>query len=115
LTASYFGTSATVLGAAGGAEKETLTIAQMPSHYHAASIYDPGHAHGFTALQQGSQAAITNNVQYMGTSQFTSTAAAYTGVRVNSSNGLDTTYSAGGSAAHPIVSPVMLATIFIKL
>jgi hypothetical protein len=45
LTAAYFGTAATVLGAVGGGESIAPTVAQMPPHYHSASIYDPMHNH----------------------------------------------------------------------
>lgn len=118
LTSSYFGTNATVLGAAGGAEKQTLTTEHMPSHYHTASIYDPSHAHSYTASRNGAavgyggggNAAYTPNA----TGNYV-TNSVFTGVRVNSGNGMDTTNSAGGSTAHPIASPMMLATIFIKL
>ncbi|KRQ03335.1 hypothetical protein [Bradyrhizobium manausense] len=113
LTPSYFGASGTVLGAVGGAENQTLTIAQMPSHFHSASIYDPGHVHGYTyptnSGNTGGGGAFGN---IPGT---TVTSSAVTGVRVNSSNGLDTTYSTGGGGAHPIVQPTILATTYIKM
>jgi microcystin-dependent protein len=51
LTASYFGTAATVLGAAGGSESQTLTSAQMPAHTHSGTtgIESNDHTHGYSA------------------------------------------------------------------
>jgi hypothetical protein len=118
LTGAYFGANATVLGAYGGGESITQTIAQMPSHYHSAAIYDPAHSHPAIA------AAVVSNTFNTGTApnpctyapnQSIGIGAAYTGVRVNSSNGLDTTYSAGGGAAFRTLGPRRLVTLYIKL
>lgn len=113
LTPSYFGASGTALGAVGGAENQTLTIAQMPSHYHSASIYDPGHTHSNNAIT-GSTTTGGGGFP-AGANGAATISAAATGVRVNSSNGLDTTNSAGGGGAHPIVQPTILATTYIKM
>src|SRR6185369_3563254 len=53
LTSTYFGTSAIVLGASGGAESQTLTTAQLPAHSHANSLTDPGHSHQIKAGSSG--------------------------------------------------------------
>lgn len=45
LTSTYFGTSAAVLGAAGGSEYNILVENQLPVHSHANSLNDPGHRH----------------------------------------------------------------------
>ncbi|PDT74119.1 hypothetical protein [Bradyrhizobium sp. C9] len=116
LTSSYFGAVATTLGAVGGAESQTLTIAQMPSHYHSASILDPGHTHPFSAAQFAAGAfGISGSSAQQVNLASSATASATTGVRVTSSNGLDTTNSAGGGLPHPIVAPTILTTIYIKL
>ncbi|MGY3472459.1 hypothetical protein [Bradyrhizobium ottawaense] len=114
LTSSYFGASGTMLGAVGGAENQTLTIAQMPSHYHSASIYDPGHTHGhnITGVSSSTTGGGGFTISGYGTATIN---AAVTGVRVNSSNGLDNTYSTGGGGSHPIVQPTILATTYLKL
>jgi microcystin-dependent protein len=118
LSVSYFGASPITLGAAGGGEWVTLTAAQMPIHYHVAAIYDPAHAHpAITA----SQVANTFNTGTQGNpctyapNQSIAIGSAVTGVRVTSNNGLDTTYSAGGGAAHRTIGPRKLCTVYIKL
>ncbi|WP_439365498.1 hypothetical protein ACNJYD_04420 [Bradyrhizobium sp. DASA03005] len=114
LTATYFGASPVTLGATGGTENQTLTIAQMPSHFHSASIYDPGHTHGhnITGVNSNTTGGGGFTTSGYGTAIIS---AAVTGVRVNSSNGLDTTYSTGGGGAHPIVQPTLLVTTYIRL
>lgn len=102
LTATYFGTAATVLGAAGGAEKATLTAPQLPSnipftdpgHIHPSSVNGPGTA-GLTILNAGGGVGLGSLF----------TAPATTGITINPS----------GGNAHSVASPMMLATIYLKL
>lgn len=67
-------------------------------HFHSAGISDPGHAH--TILNVVSvNAGFNGSIGQGGTpinAPAISTSPSTTGVRLNSSNGLDTTYSAGG-------------------
>jgi hypothetical protein len=100
LTATYFGTAATVLGAAGGAESRTLTAAQLPASI---PYTDPGHLHtqsyvGFSGSQAGGGAAAS-------VTSPTNTGTSVTGITINPS----------GGAAHATASPMMLATIYLKL
>lgn len=107
LTATYFGTSATVLGAAGGAESRTLTAAQLPANI---PFTDPGHAHSSSIPRSTSTTFTGNNDQvYIGSSN--------SGVSGWISNGATTgiTINPSGGAAHATVSPMMLATIYLKL
>ena len=108
-------------------------------------ISDPGHAHGigisdghsvtavdYSAIQGGGTQLYGGNYQarniltglYVagagtGISASASTSVSIggsgTGVRVNSSNGIDTTYSAGSGGNFDIANPMMLITIYLKL
>lgn len=104
LTATYFGTTATVLGAAGGTESRTLTAAQLPANI---PFTDPGHSHQIQTPRGISStagnvllaaSANTSNLAYNSDS-------ATTGITINPS----------GGSAHATVSPMMLATIYVKL
>jgi microcystin-dependent protein len=116
LSSTYFGTDATVLGAAGGSEKQTLTQAQLP----AVSPTFTGTAGDVTVLS-----TANNIVRAPGSQTFQAgsggsvTASGFSSVSSIGSTGTFTpsgTISALGSGnAHPIASPMMLATIFIKL
>lgn len=115
-TASGFTTRA--IGTNYGAETHVLTSAEMPSHFHAASIFDPSHTHGVSGGVWGGTAlhAISfNDVSGLYAPAAIVINAAVTGVRVNSSNGLDTTYSAGSGGAHSILGPVMGMSVLVKL
>jgi len=105
LTSTYFGTSAIVLGAAGGAESQILTTAQMPVHNHV--LTDPGHAHPLTpALPVYNANTVGGGGQAGPLSGVTATVSAVTGI---------TMANTGSGNAHPIASPMMLATVYLKL
>lgn len=109
LTATYFGTAATVLGAAGGAESQTLTASQIPS------ITSANASQSITVLSNqavsiggtidttsGSGASFVRNSTI---GQITST----------SLNAISVTSSNTGGTAHNIAQPTMLATVYLKL
>ena len=110
LTSSYFGASATVLGNAGGTESKTLLTTNLPPYTPSGSVsgsitINPipaqqgsgfaGNATGFTNGNGGSIPTV---------SVTGSMSASFTG-----------TAQGGTSAAFSIVSPVRLATIYLKL
>lgn len=122
LTATYFGTSAIVLGAAGGDEKRTLgpTHWQMPQHQHDVFLKDPGHHHptnpiagtGYTSGGLGPPAIGGSSAN---------TGDAFTGITVGSvvgvANDNKTAQNPASAAAQPhaTVSNMKLLTIYMKL
>jgi microcystin-dependent protein len=110
------GLTARALGVNAGAETVTLTTSEMPSHYHGASIYDPGHAHGMSVIAYNSSSSTGGGAfSIPAVSLLSSTNNATTGVRVNSANGLDTTASAGTGGAHANVQPSVFLNVMVKL
>jgi microcystin-dependent protein len=127
LTATYFGTAATVLGARGGVQSNTLTVAQLASHPHSAAIYDVGHGHNFVqdGIPTGGISYVSSAVVTPGNATTSGNAAlpahsaliqgAGTGVRVWDGVTLDQTWAAGSNQPHANVQPTMVVTIYIKL
>lgn len=112
LTSTYFGTSPTVLGAAGGAQNFAMTLANMIQHTHANTLTDPGHRHNQLG---GGGGGVSGNLVFAngdnsssGAIQFTSTNT--TGITINNA-------AAGSASPTPMttVQPTMLATIYLKL
>lgn len=115
LTSSYFGTSAAVLGAAGGGESQQLTVAQMPSHFHTGGISDPGHSHTYNQGAAGPQKPNSGGTAPFDSFTTASTGASATGIRLNSGNGLDTVNTTGGDNPHPIVQPTIICNYILRV
>lgn len=113
ITVGGCGIAGTVMGAAGGSQSITLNIDSMPSHYHAAGIFDPTHTHGHNAAVNGGGSGTGGGGFPLNAQGFATISAAGTGVRVNSSNGLDTTYSQGGNLGHFNVQPAQVCGIWV--
>jgi len=113
LTSSYFGANASNLGATGGVEYHTLITAELPAHYHDAPITDPGHNHIYTAAGNTGNTGAGGAFGNAPVSSTTSTST--TGVRVNSSNGLDKTGNTGSGAAHAIVQPTIVVNKLLRI
>jgi microcystin-dependent protein len=110
------GLTARALGVNAGAETHQLQTTEIPSHYHTALIYDPGHSHTYQAtLSSGSSTGGGGfAVPPAGLTNYT-TVSATTGTRINSSNGLDTTYSTGGGDSHNNIQPSVFLNVMVKL
>jgi hypothetical protein len=110
LTATFFGTSATVLGAAGGSQSITLLLANLPP-------YTPSGTVSFSQTDTNNQLGLLKtspggNVQFGGTG----TGGATTPI---SGSNFSTSFSGnaqgGTSTPHSTVGPRILTTIYIKL
>lgn len=110
ITAAGCGINGQTLGAALDAQTVTLTIAQIPTHFHAAVISDPTHVHPYTST---SNVGNTGGGGAFGNSPIGNvTSPAATGVRVTSVNGNDTTGSSGGGGQHANVQPSQVTGIW---
>lgn len=109
LTASYFGAAATVLGAAGGDEKTTLTIPQVPIITPAGTI-----ANGAITINQDAQLIIGGNKipNNSPSGAFNNSGATITATQAPSTF---TGGAFGGGQPHRTISPRKLLTIYIKL
>ena len=125
LTASFFGTSAIVLGAAGGVESHTLTTAQLPvvtpaGTVSAPTINDSGHTHQTGARDSTAGLGAGNGVvefvdNYPGSqgTATTTTSSVTTGITTNAPTFTGTPFGSG--SAHKTVQPTILVTYYIKL
>jgi hypothetical protein len=109
----------TTVGNSGGGDAIYLSQAQcaLPSHYHTATIYDPTHAHNYSsAYSSGLPKPNGTGTTPFDSLQTLGTAAAATGVRIQSANGYDTvsTSGAGASAILGLIQPsVMVSQILV--
>jgi microcystin-dependent protein len=111
VTTAGCGLNGQTMGAVLDAQQVVLNTNQMPSHFHSAGISDPTHAHSY--LYPGNTGNTGGGGPFGNSAQGNITNAAATGVRVTSSNGLDTTYSAGGGLGHPNMPNTQVAGIWV--
>lgn len=110
LTLTYFGGNSANLGATGGAENHTLTIAEIPAHSHANTLTDPGHVHltdrgNGQSPSVGTNALGSNNLVNINNS---STSSSTTGISISNA-------TAGGGGAHTVVQPTILCNYIIRI
>lgn len=97
----------TVLGSTGGTLSHTLTTDQMPSHYHANTLHDPGHAHNIPLYPADSNGASGGgNTRVV--SGLQSTSLNGTGITITNAN-------AGGGGAHNNVQPTIICNYLIRI
>lgn len=120
ITAPESGINGAQIGAAGGFQSIGLNGFQNGTHFHTAGMFDPGHIHGYfgrptsnlssAQLVAGASAFFWTGGPVAGTVD-----TAFTGVQLNSSNGLNTTESSGGGSTHNNVQPAQVVGCwFIK-
>jgi hypothetical protein len=118
LTATYFGATATVLGAAGGDESNNVIL----THTHTADAVS-NHQHFTNSASTGVSTLTASNYQIRifndgSISSYSlggNIDAATVGLTSASGGHTPTIQNAGSASAHKIVQPTMLATIYIKL
>lgn len=105
LSSTYFGSNPATLGNSGGVESSTLTLAQIPAHAHANTLFDPGHSHNFGLVSDaaGGSGVISGRTGTSGT-----TTTNQTGVTITNVN-------AGGGAAHAIVQPTGIVQKLLRV
>lgn len=119
LTATYFGTAATALGAVGGSESHTLTLAQLAAHDHGGATGSTTQTLSSTMYGTNSQATVATTT--VGTGSAYNAVAGGAGVTnlpsINSalSAHTHTVASAGSGSAHNNTQPTMLITVYCKL
>jgi hypothetical protein len=114
LTATYFGTAATTLGAAGGAESKTLLTANLPA-------YTPS---GTVSVSGGTAGMVNSGISYQSGANplfvaqpngSTNNLGAFGAPLSGMSGSFSGTAQGGLSTPVAVASPMMLATIHLKL
>ncbi|WP_426419508.1 phage tail protein [Bradyrhizobium genosp. A] len=109
LTSTYFGGSATNLGAVGGSESHTLTTAQLASHAHANSLTDLGHQHGGgQASTQNAFGGTNSGAQTTWGGGAGNTGSATAGITI-------TNASAGSGNPHNNTQPTIIANKLLRI
>jgi microcystin-dependent protein len=112
LTSTYYAASSTTLGTRGGAQSHTMTSGELVSHFHAAAMADPGHAHSYT-LATGAYTAAGGGSSVAVDLSTSTTGSATTGVHITSSNGSGNTSSTGSTTAFTLVNPALVMNYII--
>jgi len=109
LTSSYFGGTATNLGATGGLESNTLNTAQIPSHTHTAISADAGHVHS------NGGASIQNAYGGTNSGSQISWAGSPNNVGTSFANITTTIANTGGGGAHNNTQPTIIGNKLLRI
>ncbi len=110
LTATYFGTAATVLGAAGGGESHQLTLGQLPTGITATGTFSLSEAN--LVQTDNSSTAFSANA---GSQVWKAWVSSVSVVNVTPTASGTVTSNNTGANPHRTVQPTMLATVYLKL
>lgn len=110
LTISYFGAVATVLGAASGGEYHVLNTGELP-----ASPPIDGSTTNNLVLTHSMRGSIDGGTSFGNTFRYGNNTGLSTDFNLVPSGTVTVTGNLGLGAAHPIVQPTGLATIYVKL
>lgn len=120
LTSTYFGSDASVLGAANGSESVTMALANLIQHDHTVFLHDPGHDHDQLGTAQGSGMGGPGGLPYT-YPQTAKTSKSTTGITLWSDGDNSGTQNhvgmTGSATPTPMrtVQPTLLVTTYIKL
>jgi microcystin-dependent protein len=107
LTSSYFGGDSTALGAVGGSESHLLTTAEIPSHSHTNTLFDPGHDHNANISTSGAGTSVTQGLN-AGSPVHGPIVSNTTGITITNAN-------TGGGTAHAIVQPTIIVNKILRI
>lgn len=114
LTSTYFGTSPTVLGAAGGLQNTTLTLAQLPTGItSSATVVSPNNTYLNAPATGFGVTSFSANAGSQVWQAFSSGAVVNQVTNITSTGSATSNNTSGQS--FPSVSPMKLATIYVKL
>lgn len=104
LTGTFFPNAGSI-GTTGGADGHTLTTPQIPSHTHANTLNDPGHAHSY---QNNNNGAVLGSSGNGGLASAATTGSSTTGITI-------TNASVGGGGAHNNVQPTITCNYILRI
>jgi hypothetical protein len=114
LTATYFGAAATALGAVGGGESQTLTLAQTPTGINSTGAVNVSTAGISGVVQNAALSSLFGTTGAGAPAAWTGGAVAAAASTAASGVNVFTSNNTSG-LPHPIVQPTILTTFYIKL
>src|SRR6185312_9870220 len=114
LTSTYFGGNSTTLGATGGTESQTLSLAQLPTGITVTGTLNVSQPGGLTPMTANAN-ITTFSTGSGGATQWQAWAtSASTSVQALTATGTQTSNNTSGNA-HPIVQPTLIANFIMRV